>query len=368
MLGSNGQEFTFLLKGHEDLRQDERVMQLFGLVNSLLANSFETSCDNLAIQRYAVIPLSHNCGLISWVPQCDTFHSLIKSYREKKKISTNLEYQIMLKKAPHFDKLKRMQKVEIFEHALEMTKGEDIRKILWEKSPNSEVWLERRTNYIRSFAVMSMTGYILGLGDRHPSNIMLSHLTGKVLHIDFGDCFEVALNRDRYPEKVPFRLTRMFVNAMEVTGYNGTFRITCEKVMKVLRSNKDSLMAVLEAFVYDPLLNWSAVNRGAEISEDYNLSNLSNKKAKFNIDQDQYRATNEIQDHHNVESPTEFKSNRSLNRRAVEIVKRIHDKLTGRDFNQKEILTIVQQVDLLCRQATSNENLSQLFIGWCSYW
>lgn len=36
--GSNGHEFMFLLKGHEDLRQDERVMQLFGLVNTLLAN------------------------------------------------------------------------------------------------------------------------------------------------------------------------------------------------------------------------------------------------------------------------------------------------------------------------------------------
>lgn len=26
--------------------------------------------------------------------------------------------------------------------------------------------------------------------------------------------------------------------------------------MTVLRDNKDSLMAVLEAFVYDPLINW----------------------------------------------------------------------------------------------------------------
>ncbi len=40
--GSNGQDFMFLLKGHEDLRQDERVMQLFGLVNTLLANDPET--------------------------------------------------------------------------------------------------------------------------------------------------------------------------------------------------------------------------------------------------------------------------------------------------------------------------------------
>ena len=34
--GSNEKEYHFLLKGHEDLRLDERVMQLFNLVNRLL--------------------------------------------------------------------------------------------------------------------------------------------------------------------------------------------------------------------------------------------------------------------------------------------------------------------------------------------
>lgn len=48
----------------------------------------------------------------------------------------------------------------------------------------------------------------------------------------------------------------MLINAMEVTGIDGNYRMTCERVMKVLRENKDSVMAVLEAFVYDPLLNW----------------------------------------------------------------------------------------------------------------
>ncbi len=51
-------------------------------------------------------------------------------------------------------------------------------------------WLDRRTNYTRSLGVMSMVGYILGLGDRHPSNLMLDRVTGKIIHIDFGDCFE----------------------------------------------------------------------------------------------------------------------------------------------------------------------------------
>ena len=63
--------------------------------------------------------------------------------------------------------------------------------MLWLKSRNSEVWLERRTGYTRSTAVMSMVGYLLGLGDRHPSNLMLDRYSGKLLHIDFGDCFEV---------------------------------------------------------------------------------------------------------------------------------------------------------------------------------
>ena len=64
------------------------------------------------------------------------------------------------------------------------------------------------------------------------------------------------MHREKFPEQIPFRLTRMLTNAMEVSGIEGNFRNTCENVMRVLRENKESLMAVLEAFVYDPLINW----------------------------------------------------------------------------------------------------------------
>lgn len=162
--------------------------------------------------------------------------------------------------APDYDNLTVIQKVEVFQFAFEKTSGQDLYRVLWLKSRNSEAWLDRRTNYTRSLAVMSMVGYILGLGDRHPSNLMLHRVTGKVVHIDFGDCFEVAMHREKFPEKIPFRLTRMLVKAMEVSGIEGNFRTTCEHVMRVLRDNKESLMAVLEAFVYDPLINWRLLN------------------------------------------------------------------------------------------------------------
>lgn len=75
-------------------------------------------------------------------------------------------------------------------------------QVMWMKSHTSESWLAHRTCYIRSCAVMSIVGYILGLGDRHPSNLMIDRYTGKLLHIDFGDCFESGMNRDKFPEKV----------------------------------------------------------------------------------------------------------------------------------------------------------------------
>jgi FKBP12-rapamycin complex-associated protein len=255
LTGSNGLSYMYALKGHEDIRQDERVMQLFGLVNTLLDNDSESFKRHLSVQRFPAIPLSQSSGLLGWVCNSDTLHALIKEYRESRRILLNIEHRIMLQMAPDYDSLTLMQKVEVFGYAMDNTTGKDLYRVLWLKSKSSEAWLERRTNYTRSLGVMSMVGYILGLGDRHPSNLLLDRTTGRVVHIDFGDCFEVAMHREKYPERVPFRLTRMLTFAMEVSNIEGSYRITCEAVMRVLRENKDSLMAVLEAvsscsFVY----------------------------------------------------------------------------------------------------------------------
>src|SRR5689334_8647950 len=167
IMGSDGFEYRFLLKGREDLRQDERVMQLFGLINTLLASDPETFKRHLNIVRYSVSPLSPNSGLIGWLPDTDTLHNLIRDYRESRQLSFYIEHQLLTQMAPEksYDSLTVMQKVEIFENMLDKTKGDDLYKVLWLKSRSSEVWFERRTNFTRSLSVMSMVGHILGLGD-----------------------------------------------------------------------------------------------------------------------------------------------------------------------------------------------------------
>jgi FKBP12-rapamycin complex-associated protein len=191
-------------------------------------------------------------------------------------------------------------------------------------SANSVDWLERRTNFTASLATTSMAGYILGLGDRHMCNIMINVRTAKLVHIDFGDCFEVAQHRDRYPEKVPFRLTRLLQNALEVGGVKGTFRSSCQNLLSLLRLNTDQIVGLLSVFTYDPLKQWVE----GEVA---------------------------------VADPAEKTE-------AAQIMKRIVDKLTGDDFEGVSQLSVEEQVDRLIAQATSLENLCHMFKGWYPWW
>ena len=357
MKGRDGKEYAYLLKGHEDLRQDERVMQLFGLVNTLLNADQECAKRHLNVQRYSVTPLSPGAGLLGWVPHSDTLHVLIKGYRESRKILVDIERRLMQQMADEsYDSLPLLHQVEVFQYALDNTTGQDLYRILWLKSRNSEAWLERRVTYTRSLGLNSMVGYILGLGDRHPSNLMLDQITGKIVHIDFGDCFEIAQQREKYPEKVPFRLTRMLIHAMEVCGITGTFSRSCEVSMEVLRENRESLMAVLEAFVYDPLIAWrlNATNQpGGRVAEAGAEDEYAKqRKSKAN----------------ETEILNEADRAEVKNDRALQIIDRVRRKLTGRDFKPDLVLDVKEQVEKLVDEATKTENLCSAYVGWCSFW
>ena len=220
---------------------------------------------------------------------------------------------------------------------------------------------------------------MLGLGDRHPSNLMLDRASGKVVHIDFGDCFEVAMKREKFPEKIPFRLTRMLRKAMEVTGIDGTFRMTCEHVMDVLRKNRDSLMAVLEAFVHDPLLNWRLVENNNNNEQTIPLAATINRSPQTGQQQLQHYQPNlstvneEDNEHENaVGGRTTQQQNvqqdlvrqHGKKSKAEEIMLHVRKKLTGNDCHDEQSVDIPTQVEVLIRQATSHENLCQ-YVLFC---
>ncbi len=64
-----------------------------------------------------------------------------------------------------------------------------------------------------------------------------------------------------------------------------------------------------------------------------------------------------------VQDPVEMQ-----NTRALEVLDRVAQKLTGRDFKPNEELDVIAQVNKLISEATKLENLCQHYIGWCSFW
>ncbi|WVQ81655.1 hypothetical protein IAT38_003780 [Cryptococcus sp. DSM 104549] len=258
--------------------------------------------------------------------------------------------------------------IEIFLAMRFMTTGDDLRWSFWLKSRHADVWLERRTTFTRGLAVMSIAGYIIGLGDRHPSNLMVDRVTGQVVHINFGDCFEVAQKRAEFSEKVPFRLTRHLIKAMEICGVVGNYSKSCEITMGVLRENDESLMAVFEAFVYDPLISWrlevpnapggvdveggSAHAEASSPAADVNGSSLGGGGAAAQ-DSTILREAEDTE----AQSP-----------RALQVLDRVHRKLKGTEFEREGELAVEKQVAKLIGEATKVENLCGAFAGWCSYW
>jgi phosphatidylinositol kinase/protein kinase (PI-3 family) len=61
---------------------------------------------------------------------------------------------------------------------------------LLERWPHPGTWYTRRLAYTRSASVSSFVGYIVGIGDRHPQNILIDTVTAQLVHIDFGIAFD----------------------------------------------------------------------------------------------------------------------------------------------------------------------------------
>ncbi|PWN25736.1 hypothetical protein BDZ90DRAFT_61352 [Jaminaea rosea] len=255
-IGSNGERYKQLFKSDDDLRQDAVMQQVFRLLNELLIRDRKAAQRHLRIRTYAVLPLGPQCGLLEFVQNtCPIGEVLVDAHH-----SHHTEGQwspgdarsclaAVMGKTPY-------EKLEAY-RAVCRNMPPAFRHYFMEQFKNPPTWLAVRLNYTRSVATTSIIGHVLGLGDRHVSNILMDKKTGEVIHIDFGVAFEQGRLLP-IPELVPFRLTRDIVDGMGLSGVEGVFRRCCEETLRVLRGNKDVIQTVLEVFKYDPLFAWTS--------------------------------------------------------------------------------------------------------------
>ena len=88
--------------------------------------------------------------------------------------------------------------------------------------------------------------YLLGIGDRHLDNLLLTK-TGKLFHVDFG----FILGRDPKPFAPPMKLSREMVDAMGGTNsdYYQLFRTLCYTAFLHLRSHANLILNLFSLMV-----------------------------------------------------------------------------------------------------------------------
>jgi ataxia telangiectasia mutated family protein len=254
-IGTDGKEYRQLFKGgNDDLRQDAIMEQLFGEVSKMLQHHKTSRQRNLHIRTYKVLPLTSTSGIIEFVPNSIPLGEFLVPAHAKYHPSDLTQIKAR-EKIGGAQSLPKDSRVKVYREVA--AKHQPVlRHFFFERFQDPDDWFQKRLNYTRSTATISILGWILGLGDRHCHNILLDEKSGEAIHIDLGVAFEAGRVLP-VPEVVPFRLTRDIVDGMGVTKTEGVFRRCCEFSMDALRAEKDAIMTLLNVLRYDPLYTWT---------------------------------------------------------------------------------------------------------------
>jgi serine/threonine-protein kinase ATR len=160
--------------------------------------------------------------------------------------------------------------------------------------------------------------------------------------------FDKGLNLPR-PEIVPFRLTPNILDAFGPTGADGMYSSGLQTAMRTLRDNRDTLLSVLEPFLKDPVIDWKRY-RSQQKSPSSPGEDRETKEAKRSIKVIDER----LRGIYNLRNPN-FKKYRRTDGLSIDQ----DDEMT-----HMLPLSVEGQVHKMIAEATSHENLVQLYVGW----
>ena len=306
--GSDGLEYNFLLKKDEDLRKDQRYLEIASFVNRRFNKNKQTKQRHLHLKTYNVVVLNEINGLIEWMNNTETLRKIITTTQKQKDMKVS-----MSKIKQRLDLPNKKQEFELILQEIPPV----LHLYFCNLFPCPMTYFENRMAFARTTAAMSIVGYALGLGDRHCENILINVTNGDLVHVDFNCLFEKG-KRLSVPELVPFRLTQNIVRVFGATGVEGPFRKACELTLEILRKQYYLVDNILESFLNDPLMEWQ--------NQKSHLTPAEQGQLKLN---------------------------------------QVKNRVFG--VGQGIPLSVEGTVHRAIEEATSSDNLSQMYLGWMAY-
>ncbi|XP_075968746.1 DNA-dependent protein kinase catalytic subunit [Anarhichas minor] len=269
--GDDERDHPFLVKGGEDLRQDQRIEQLFAVMNILLSHDAACTRRGMQLHTYQVIPITTRIGLIEWMENTCTLKEFLyntmtdeEQQRARRCVEDHNNWlQTFNKKANGialygcaYQKAKRTETVNNFAKVLQHVPSDLLKRAFLKMCNSPEAFLSLRSHFISSHALLCVSQWILGIGDRHLSNFMINMETGGMIGIDFGHAFGSATQFLHVPELMPFRLTQQFVNLMQPLRESGLIQSIMVHSLRAYSAEPDLLLNTMDVFVKEPSLDW----------------------------------------------------------------------------------------------------------------
>lgn len=240
-----------------------------------------------------------------------------------------------------------------------------LRRSLMKSAISLETYYILRKNFITSLVTMNIAHWLLGIGDRHLSNILIDMKSGRLIGIDFGIAFGAAADI-AVPETVPFRLTPQFVNVLEPMGIDGMVKKNMIHVMRCLRDYSRPILICLEMFVKEPTIDWLLRSKMKSVGNaEANVSLASsdwNPESRIAFVERKLEGANPVKIIQDELAISQIAANPELLDRYTTLTDGGSDSIRKRMDN--EGLTVEDQVSCLIEMATDKSLLALIYLGW----
>ncbi|GJS29218.1 transformation/transcription domain-associated protein-like protein isoform X2 [Tanacetum coccineum] len=267
LIGSDGSQRHFIVQTSltPNARSDERILQLFRVMNRMFDKHKESRRRHINIHTPIIIPVWSQVRMVEDDLTYSTFLEVYENHcsRNNKEADQPIAYfkeqlnqAISGQISPETVVDLRLQ---AYNHITKDYVYDNIFSQYMYKTllSGNHMWAFKKQFAIQ-LALSSFTSFMLQIGGRSPNKILFAKNTGKIFQTDFHPAYD-ANGMIEFNEPVPFRLTRNLQAFFSHFGVEGLIVSSMSAAAQAVVSPKQSqhLWHHLAMFFRDELLSWS---------------------------------------------------------------------------------------------------------------
>lgn len=284
MIGHNGTPYTFNVQmpAARHCRREERLVQLFRIMNCVLRKRKESRRRNLQFHLPTAVALGTQLRLI----QNDSSYVSLQEIYDDYAFSHGMTHedtilafcdrqrQLHDPSIPRTDPRFVQLKMEIIEEIQTKMLPENVltNYMIKNMADSESLWLMRKQFAMQTAATAFLT-YVCCLNNRAPSRFHISRKTGQMYMTEMLPSFVQGQPLFHSSEAVPFRLTPNMQNFITRVGVEGVVSAAATAIAHSLTLPEFDLASTLHLFIRDEILTWqNTYNKGGESRSDAPLT------------------------------------------------------------------------------------------------